>query len=245
MKLNILVDESDALMEVESNTLDKLTRTKETEHYVFRFAAGSMAEQDMDAMINEQEQAYSELTVLFGFALPKKIEYFLLASPEENGEILREFFDMEPFPMNGFCIAPNYIFAVYNENIRCVGAHEVTHLFSDTLCMPKSQFLHEGLAMYADRSFWGKPNREWVREFLKNGSYVSVRDLASDERFDASPSEITYPIAGAFIGFLIERFGMKRFLNEVYQSDTPLFENLSHLLGMDDEEIEEQFKRSV
>ena len=61
MKLNILVDESDALMEVESNTLDKLTRTKETEHYVFRFAAGSMAEQDMDAMINEQEQAIARI----------------------------------------------------------------------------------------------------------------------------------------------------------------------------------------
>lgn len=245
MKLNILYDESDALMEIESNTLDRLTRTKETEHYIFRFAAGSVAEREIEMISNEQEDAYSELTALFGFALQKKIEYFILASSTENGELLREFFGMEPCPMNGFCIGPNYIFAVYNEDIRCIGVHEVTHLFSDTFCMPKSQFLHEGLAMYADRSFWGKPNREWVKAFLESGSYLSVRELASDERFAASPSEITYPIAGAFTEFLIERLGMKPFLNAVYMSDVPLFENLSDLLGMCAEEIEEQFKKSV
>ena len=74
---------------------------------------------------------------------------------------------------------------------------------------------------FADGSLWGKSNREWVREFLNNGSYVSVHELASDEKFFSVPTEITYPIAGAFVGFLMERPGKERFLTRSTHRTNP------------------------
>ena len=245
MKLKILADES-AWAEVEAKTLDRLDRATETAHYIFRYAAGSLAEGEIGAIAAEQEQAYGKLKALFGYELPEKIEYLLTASAEENGAVLGELFGGEAAcPTNGCSIGPKYVFAAYNEQVRCVGCHEVTHLFSYALCMPKSQFLSEGLAMYTDGAFWGKPNDRWVKEFLKDGRYVPLCKLISDESFFAHPTEITYPIAGAFVAFLIEKLGAKRFLQEVYPSDMPLLENLGRCLDIHKDQIEAAFQAAV
>ena len=37
-------------------------------------------------------------------------------------------------------------------------------------------FIREGLAMYFDKFWWDKINEEWVRIFLKENKYYSVRD---------------------------------------------------------------------
>ena len=245
MQLRILVDES-SFEAVESKRLDRLDRVTETEHYLFRYAADSLAAREIEAIADEQEQAYATLMALFGYGLPDKIEYLLTASAEENGAVLGELFGGEAAcPTNGCSIGPKYVFAAYNEQVRCVGCHEVAHLFSYVLCMPKSQFLSEGLAMYTDGAFWGKPNRQWVKEYLASGRYIPIRELISDEQFFAHPTEITYPLAGAFVAFLMETLGPRRFLQDVYTSDEPLFSTLSRCPGMDGEAIEERFKAAV
>ena len=245
MELRILADES-SYETVESKTLDRLDRVTETEHYLFRYAPDSLAAGEIEAIAAEQEQAYGKLKALFGYGLPDKIEYLLTASPEENGTVLGELFGGEAaYPTNGCSIGPKYVFAAYNEQVKCVGCHEATHLFSYVLCLPKSQFLSEGLAMYTDGAFWGKPNGRWVKEFLASGRYIPIRELISDELFFVHPTEITYPLAGAFVAFLMETLGSQRFLQEVYTSDEPLFSTLSRCLGMDEDAVEERFKAFV
>ena len=245
MQLRILADGSSYEV-VESKTLDRLDRVTETEHYLFRYAADSLAAREIGAIADEQEQAYATLMALFGYGLPEKIEYLLTASAEENGAVLGELFGGEAaYPTNGCSIGPKYVFAAYNEQVRCVGCHEVAHLFSYVLCMPKSQFLSEGLAMYTDGVFWGKSNRQWVKELLTTGRYIPLRELISDEQFFAHPTEITYPLAGAFVAFLMGTLGPQRFLQDVYTSDEPLFSTLSRCLGVDEDAIEERFKAAV
>lgn len=243
MKLFIWGDESDTLTEVESKTLDRLSLARETEHHVFRFAPGSPAAREIEDIAAEQEGDYARLADLFGFELPQKVEYFLTDSPGENGAILQELFGLEPCPTNGLSIGPNYVLGAYGDGVRAIGAHEVAHLFSYRLCMPKCELLSEGLAMYADGAFWGKPNRQWGKEFLERGVYIPLAQLLSDEGFYAHPSEITYPIAGAFVEFLINHLGRERFLQEVYTADLPLLENLSQRLGIPAEEVEARFIR--
>ena len=239
MKRFVWGDEPDALVEVESKTLDRLSLARETEHHVFRFAPGSPAAREIEDIAAEQEGDYARLADLFGFELPQKVEYFLTDSPGENGAILQELFGMEPCPTNGLSIGPNYVLGAYGDGVRAIGAHEVAHLFSYRLCMPKCELLSEGLAMYADGAFWGKPNRQWVREFLQDGRYIPLVELISDEGFYAHPSEITYPIAGTFVAFLIRTLGEQAFFDRVYTSDLPLLENLTALLGPG---VEERFQ---
>lgn len=242
MKLVILTDESGRSEQIDLKALDRLDRVRKTEHYVFRYTAGSLAEKEIDTIAETQESCYSDLVSLFGFAAPAKIEYLLLDSPVENGAVLSELTGIEQGRINGFSIGPNYVFAAYCDEGRCIGHHEVTHIFSYQLCMPKSQFLSEGLAMYTDGAYWGKPNMEWVRIFLENGSYVPIGQLANDEVFCVYPTEITYPISGAFVAFLIQRLGAYAFLHAIYASDIPLLENLADLFKCGKEQIEQQFK---
>ena len=60
MQLRILADEA-SYEEVESKTLDRLDRATETAHYIFRYAAGSLAEGEIGAIAAEQEQALRQV----------------------------------------------------------------------------------------------------------------------------------------------------------------------------------------
>ena len=84
-----------------------------------------------------------------------------------------------------------------------------------------------------------------MKEFLERGVYIPLAQLLSDEGFYAHPSEITYPIAGAFVAFLIEKLGAKRFLQEVYPSDMPLLESLGRCLDIHKDQIEAAFQAAV
>lgn len=222
MMLKVTDDETGALVEIESKTLDTLDRSFETDHYLFRFAAGSPAQKEITAIAEEQERDYSSLRVLFGFDLPFKIEYLLTNSPDDNGKALSELFEgMEPYPTNGLCIGPNYVFAAYNDEVKCLGCHEVTHLFSYRLCMPKNQFLSEGLAMYSDGSLWGKSNREWVREFLNNGLTYPCASLPPTKSFSPSRPRSLTPLRERLSAFLWKGSVKKGFLTRSTHRTNP------------------------
>jgi hypothetical protein len=137
----------------------------------------------------------------------KKIEYFLCSSRELVGEL---YGDNEP--CNGFAREPNQIFAVYNDEVKCIGYHEDAHIISyNTLAKPKQNFIREGLAMYFDRVWWGLPNYAWVQMFIEKGIYPRIRDLMEREAFFSFSDIVTYPIAGAFTEYIINVFGIEKY----------------------------------
>lgn len=115
-------------------------------------------------------------------------------------------------PCNGFANPPNEIYAVYNDEIKCIGHHEDAHILSYIINRPSSGFIREGLAMYFDKYWWGKKNEQWVQEFLNEGKYISVERLLSDDVFYEYSDAVTYPIAGAFTKFLIDTYGIKKYI---------------------------------
>lgn len=187
----------------------------ESDNYNFYIKKDSVAERDIEDIIALQEESYQAIVSLFDLKEPFKINYFLLDDATEVGNIYGELYgDYEP--CNGFADSPNNIYAVYNETVKCVGPHEDAHILSYRVNKPGSVFIREGLAMYFDEFWWGKPNRQWVREFLEDGSFVSIDKLLNDDNFYALSDALTYPIAGAFTEFLIKTFGEKNYL-EFYQ----------------------------
>ncbi len=222
------------------HTLDAYSEVYCTEHYAFHYKPGSFAEKNICAIAEEQERCFQKITALLGIPFCDTIRYVLTDSPEENGRISEELFG-EYDPGNGFAIGPNNVFAVYSETIRCVGAHEDTHLISYAYCDPSCAFLNEGLAMYMDGEWWGKPNAEWVKAFLDNGSYRSVFELTDDEAFWNTPCEISYPIAGAFTAYLTDRLGAAAFLEQIYKPKASLAEKIKRVFRQTPEAIEKDF----
>lgn len=207
--------------------------TYETTHYVFHCQPGSYAEEKLPEIASGQEAAYQRITSVLGVTLPFKIRYWLCQTPEEVGQL---YGDNEP--CNGFAREPDTVYAVYNREVQCVGPHEDAHLISYRIAVPDSAFLREGLAMFFDETWWGEPNDVWTKKYITGGRCAPLGDLLRDAFFYSQDCALTYPIAGAFTKFLIECFGMERYLTFYRNPGTDCFD-----CGLDG--LESQFREWV
>lgn len=179
----------------------------ETEHYLFHYGENTKAEQDILEIAAYQESCFRYICDVLGVKPAFKIEYFLCDSPEEVGRI---YGDNEP--CNGFAAPPNRIYAVYNQQVTCIGFHEDAHIISFTINRPDCPAIREGLAMYFDRKWWGIQNLDWTGYYLKTGQYIPVDRLLDEKFFFAQNCAITYPIMGAFTDWLIAAYGAGKYM---------------------------------
>ena len=143
------------------------------------------------------------------------MEYWLADTPQELGVL---YGDDEP--CNGFVRQPNKIFAVYNNDVKCVGMHEDAHIISFSVKKPSSVFISEGLAMYFDKQWQGRENEFICRDLLHLGNIPNVLSLIDNDKFFALNEEIAYPLSGSFTKFLVQKLTMKIYLKEIYYSDS-------------------------
>lgn len=190
-------------------------KQKETEHYIFHYGENTKAEMDIAQIVACQEACYQYICNVLQVSPTFKIQYFLCDSPEEVGRI---YGDDEP--CNGFAVAPDKIYAVYNEKVKCIGFHEDAHIISSMINCPDCPAIREGLAMYFDRKWWGIHNLEWVGYYLKTGQYVSVDKLLEKEFFFNVDCSVSYPIMGAFTEYLIATYGQAAY-TDLYSKPNP------------------------
>ena len=186
----------------------------ESEHYIFHYGEDTKAERDIRQIAAMQEACFRHICDILRVDPPFKIEYFLCDSPEEVGRI---YGDDEP--CNGFASAPNTIYAVYNDQVQCLGFHEDAHILSYTINRPDCPGIREGLAMYFDRKWWGIQNLDWTGYYLKTGRYIRVDKLLDKEFFFEQDCAVTYPIMGAFTDWLIAGYGIELYLKLYKQQD--------------------------
>ncbi len=211
----------------------------ETEHYRFFFQPGSVAEKEIIQIAEIQEEAYERITSFLQVIFPSKINYHFYDTPEEVGI---QYGDDEP--CNGFARYPNDIYAVYNDKVKCIGPHEDTHIIAAQINIPNCVFLKEGLAMKADETWWGIETEMWCRYFLDHDEYLSVASLFQKQYFFANGCEITYPIAGAFVNWMIHQYSLETFL-ELYKKDSDYVKNLEKIVRKSISEIEYEFLQYI
>ena len=179
----------------------------ESEHYIFHYGANTKSEQDIAEIVAYQEACFRYICSVLNVTPEFKIEYFLCDSPEEVGHLYGD-----DDPCNGFTAPPNKIYAVYNEQVQCIGFHEDAHIISFTINRPPCPAITEGLAMYFDRKWWGIQNMDWTGYYLKTGRYIGIDKMLSREGFFSEDCSITYPIVGAFTDWLIATYGIERYM---------------------------------
>ena len=211
-----------------------------SKHYDFYYLKGSIAERDVNKIVSLQEKCYEDICNVLNIRPKIRIKYYLLDTPELVGEI---YGDNEP--CNGFACPPNKIYAVYNDKIKCVGYHEDVHILSYTINRPKSNFIREGLAMYFDKFWWDKTNEEWIRLYLKENKYVEVSKLLSNDIFFNYSDSVTYPIAGAFTKFLIDYYGIHKYILLYKYTGEDFIKRIEMIYGEKVEDIEKSFILSL
>lgn len=211
----------------------------ESSHYIFHYYKNSWAEKELEKVVSTQEESYNMIIDFFKIEVPFKINYYLLNSPKEIGIAYGDNEDS-----NGFARKPNHIYAVYNKDIKCVGSHEDAHIISYLLNTPKSCFVREGIAMFFDKNWWKKPNIDWVLEFVEKGKYERVIDLIADDYFYTINCAISYPIAGAFTKYLIDIYGVEKYLN-FYKSHEDIKEAIKMIYNKQLKELENDFLANI
>lgn len=207
-----------------------------SENYDFYYFNESIAERDINDIIKLQEGCFTDICEKLNIAPEIRIQYYLVNSPELVGEI---YGDNEP--CNGFAQEPNKIYAVYNDEIRCVGYHEDAHILSYTINKPKSNFLREGLAMYFDKVWWDKTNEDWVKSFLRENEYINIYKLFQNDVFLSYSDAITYPIAGAFTKYLIDTYGIEKYILLYKYKGENFSKKINEIYLKELEKIEEDF----
>ena len=220
------------------------THRVESTHFVFYCGENSHAFANIDTIIATQESAYTTISNLLNTTLDGQINCWLCESDQQLSELA----DCPPY--NGYAVYENgeaNVYCVYNETVDATGYHEITHIIADHYNDIKSAALAEGLAVYTDRLWWSIPNELCVQMFRENGKYVSVDVMIDtfsnelDDPFYKVHSNYSYPIMGAFVGFLVGEKGIERFLQLYAYSETDWKNEFVRIYGKSLTELESEF----
>jgi tetratricopeptide (TPR) repeat protein len=96
--------------------------------------------------------------------------------------------------------------------------HELVHVFAGAFGMPvlrisPSPALIEGLAVAVDWDAGDRTPHEIAAALLRSGRIQNVRAIFSFTGFAAKPSSVGYLLSGSFCRYLIEEYGLRRFIS--------------------------------
>lgn len=219
----------------------------ESEHYIFNYEEDTYLKENIDMIVSYQEHCFAYITSVLDMKPDFKIRYFLYASNKSVGKAYCEHYGkeyQEGFTINGFADEPKgEIHAVFNEEIKCWGPHEDTHVISMQGECSEYGAIFEGLAMYFDRMWWGISNLEWTAYLWDTGKFVSIEILMNNEKFYELHDIYRYPVVGAFTEWLISTYGKEKYVEFFKHKDS--FTAMKEVYHKSVREISDEFEDYV
>jgi len=208
-----------------------------SENHVFFYEPVGEASEDMDWLPSWQEERYQDiLNTLQLEALEYPIHTYLYPDNDTKGEITGS-------SGNAHANYPNFeVHEVYGDGTFAIGAHEDVHVVAwHRWGEAGSALLGEGLAVAVDGDWWGIPLTDWMITFRDEGTLPPLEDLIDD--FWSFDDTVTYPVAGHFVDFLLDGWGVDSVRAAYLRSD--LDQAFKDELGMSVAELEEAWLATV
>jgi hypothetical protein len=185
--------------------------TRESAHYSFHYFKGSLAEREIENIVQAQESAYAHITKFLGLlSYPEqRISYYLYPDSQTKEHLMGS-------PWFAQAIYDDFtIHALYTEQHKVTGPHEDMHLLSLPLGFSIG-FLQEGLAEYmVGHDWYGNPFDEVVQDAQKDRAFKILGDLPTSHQAwlntDDTYARQYYSLAALFTGFLIKTYGKGRY----------------------------------
>jgi hypothetical protein len=171
----------------------------ESECCLFHYLTGTAAERDLAHIMAEADAAFEHVEDVLGVRANQKVPFTLVSrllghGGFASGEISLTYIDRNP--------AESDLFPLF--------AHEGTHLLDRRLARTRPLMLTEGLAVYvAGGHFKPEDLERRAAAVLALERYIPLAWLA--DNFYPAQHEIGYLQGGAFIQYLVARFGWGRF----------------------------------
>lgn len=181
-------------------TSDLLSQSASSAHIDYQFSEG-------DGVDAARQEAFHEWAVAeLGIDVTRRLQYRKYRDREHLRRVTGNLAD-------GFAQPPDFI----AHSIRRFDAHEAIHVYTGLVGRP-SDFFNEGIAvaMSVDPldnrfvSFWGNiPIDIIARDLLRAGQLPSLPDgVITSEVFRRGNDQVTYPVSGSFVSYLLRAHGM-------------------------------------
>jgi hypothetical protein len=200
---------------------------RRTEHFDIYYAPSSTAARRIEEIVAEREKGFAGLGDFLASGGPPRIRLVLF---EDSAT---KFYETGHQGL-GWAYGDTMV-EVFNETERLDPFHELVHVLAADLGAPPAAF-SEGLAVYLAERMGadalanlggGKAKvAERAAEIRRAGGWIGLETLLAFREIGSAESrpDAAYPEAGAFIGYLLDRFGRDKVL-EAYRRlkdpDTP------------------------
>lgn len=156
----------------------KLTAQKETEHFLFRYRPDSYAEQNIEKIITEREDAYAKLSRVLHMELPVTVTIDLY--PDMEAKALGSGTTWTPANTRN----NKHICEVYDSSYQCDPFHELAHIFSyhfPSYSSNKGGIVEAFAAYFEPHNMAVGPTRQILKNKLSQGKLPSLdKVLLSD-----------------------------------------------------------------
>ncbi len=225
-------------------------------HFEASAPAGSLAAQNLDAIVQERERAYSAICELLGTRPQLKVKLTFYEDEESKKQATGH---------AGLGWATDTsIVEVYNDSIQLDPYHELVHIVGGTVGHPTALF-DEGFAVYVSErlgadalaymGYKGMSISAAACLLVSSGKALPLGQLFDFTELGSKGSQgpVSYPQSASVVQYLIEHHGIERFraaYRELRNSaETPVREENKRIFrtiyGMSVENIEQEWRNSV
>lgn len=204
--------------------------TYASEHLVFHYLPGTWVARQIRSIAADHEEVHDDIVqYLGGTALDEPIDFYVYTTEES--------FYRSTARDAGFAINEHY--EVHTrwfapDDHQTLG-HEMTHVLTYWLLgNPSEALLGEGIAVCLDHS--GNDYQGQVSRLRRQGDLIPLAQMLGDTWGDY---EYAYPVSGSFVCFLLEQYGVERFVELYPQADLPAA--LEELYGADLDALEQEW----
>jgi len=209
------------LMRFQENDYYQKWDVRESEHLRFHFQDITAIE-NIEYYIKQHEDVYQAVNRFFKVDLSKKIDLFVWKDRDEAYNILGR----------SLCFANSHM-KIINIWYQQTKGHEICHILCDVAIQPKKKTLliNEGICTYFDPTSYNKMDE--ARKFLPKGEFHLIELWESPTHYKR---DLSYPIGGAFIDFLIHKEGKEKFLlllrDQTIENAEKIYPNFKNLINV-------------
>ncbi|NOT32412.1 MAG: hypothetical protein HOP15_18355, partial [Planctomycetes bacterium] len=195
-----------ALTDLDRRVMVELTGTRESSHAVFHFRPDGIDSKALDEDVAANVAYLAELEHTLRMGYHGHVHIFLYQDGEEM-ERLTEVDGAVAFATGTVSVHQPHDFR---------GVHELVHIFAvqferDPDTAGADLFVTEGLATYLAKSDENVAIHAWAAAYAKLGVLpASLGDLRRTFPDGADKGVHAYHVAGSFVGFLVERYGIEK-----------------------------------
>lgn len=187
---------------------------RESDNYIFYYLPNSLAEKEIEKIIEIQEECFTEVCEILHHKTNMKIDFYLFNDPKSCGISYDINTNPENAPLiNAFCYYPNNVHATYSERIKAIGKHEIAHLLLfEKLNIEPNLMLNEGFAVNCDGYWLRYDLYKWVNYIIEINLIDTMKAL-QDANYFLEHNTFSYAIVGAYCKWKINKDGKDSYFN--------------------------------